>query len=1125
MQETAATMQCESLSLQSPITALQFVGDFILSGEGAGVSLHFLNSTSGRVEKRIGDVLKNYRVHGIETRGGSGGSEPTVLAVYGGKGVAVIELDAGGEEPELRRVGPLYELHDWIWDLRWLRADEQPAGHLALALGHNSVVLCDYWSQRSLREVHCEEKCILYSAHFVGGCWDELVLVSGTVFNQLVLWQMEGPLDLQGRVRAGRRISGHSGVIFSIDYRQESGVLASASDDRSVGLWRVGDLGRGAEGETQCLLRMYGHQSRVWRVWLLEDFVVSAGEDSACLLWTYSGEVARSFRGHRGSLRALAVSEDQQRVATGGEDSAIRLWKIGDEEPEDVTVIRLQLGDAEGVGSPKALASVDPTLVLVMTDSGGVYSCCLVSGRWKLLLEDQAYRSYGLLSAAALPSGSVLCALGNIQGCLKIFPVFRPELAVERREHRGKVHSLSWASLDGQGPDQCNLFSSGPEGEMLWWEVSWAQDRLSWVGRGRFLLPACKHRWHTCAAFAPGLPYLACGDRRGSLLLYSTDEGPEPVSELPGLHGKSGVTSVLFHGGLLHSSGRDGFCRQLRVEAGRLGLLRCQRACGWVERLLPLEPSDHDGPLLGIGFRAADFVAWGLESEQRPVLRVPCGGGHRSWCFSGSVSPAGLGLFAYIKSGGVYACQWRGRREAGAMVKEGAHGRDITSVRLLGRLEAYTSVLATASEDTSVNVLALHTASGRLTKLADISDHLSSVRAMAVVRGPGPSALLFTAGGRAQLRCSRLLFGPEDTNSGLRCRVEQLGSHRLSEDWERRKNRHRMLKMDPETRYMSIVVVDGGMDSEGNPHSSWHYLAAACSDGAVRLFIIDESEKKILLLAESFYHQRCVLKLQTFTHQPASGSQVVFLCSAATDGRIALWNISGIIETAKGADIRQERTRQPLELGTPCLVFVAHQCGVNGLDVRSLDDGRFLLASGGDDNAVRIWVICITPWAGSDGPLSPSSSERQEEAGSGSREDRGDEAAEDSRGWSNLGVVADCWSLDGGLALRVLKGPSAESAHAAHVTGLRFLSSRMLVSASIDQRLNHWALSSRCLTLIHSRWCQVADIAELESWEGHPAGTHLFALCGDGLQVLKSWQTGTDGPAPETDSTDARGPR
>jgi len=38
---------------------------------------------------------------------------------------------------------------------------------LAVALAHNNVVMLDWNTNEIVLEVHCKEKCILYSAHFI----------------------------------------------------------------------------------------------------------------------------------------------------------------------------------------------------------------------------------------------------------------------------------------------------------------------------------------------------------------------------------------------------------------------------------------------------------------------------------------------------------------------------------------------------------------------------------------------------------------------------------------------------------------------------------------------------------------------------------------------------------------------------------------------------------------------------------------------------------------------------------------------------------------------------------------------------------------------------------------------
>ena len=104
-------------------------------------------------------------------------------------------------------------------------------------------------------------------------------------------------------------------------------------------------------------------------------------------------------------------------------------------------------------------------------------------------------------------------------------------------------------------------------------------------------------------------------------------------------------------------------------------------------------------------------------------------------------------------------------------------------------------------------MVAVQARTGAVRVLAVITDHISSVRTLAAVtagddgrRGRRLSALLVSAGGRAQIQCYRLLIGWDGQLERPSCQVIQVSRHRLDEQWERKKNRHKTVKMDPETR-------------------------------------------------------------------------------------------------------------------------------------------------------------------------------------------------------------------------------------------------------------------------------------------------------------------------------------
>ncbi|NWI64442.1 WDR6 protein, partial [Todus mexicanus] len=618
---------------------------------------------------------------------------------------------------------------------------------------------------------------------------------------------------------------------------------------------------------------------------------------------------------------------------------------------------------------------------------------------------------------------------------------------------------------------------------------------------GRYRLPPCKQRWHTCAAFLPQGGLLLCGDRRGSLLLFpcssspgaaaestgDTDGGTEllgedsgsesepsclsrkgalpleaPLFVLFGLHGKTGVTSVTCHEGYIYSTGRDGVYRQLRLQGRQLEVLRKHRPCKglqWIEELR----FTPDRDLLVLGFHADNFVVWSSRTGEN-LHCIPCGGGHRSWSYcSGPEAEA----FAFIKSGDVmlYRCQAEPREQQ--VLLASLHGREITCVRRLGAVEvpgrAALNVFVTGSEDTTACVLALSERSRAATPLTRLSDHISSVRALAL--GPGDegfseglSTLVFSAGGRAQIECYRLLCaGDPASESSVACQVIHVASHRLDEYWERKKNRHKLVKMDPETRYMSLSVVPG--TSTEQLQTPWKFLAAACSDGSVRVFGLLEATRQLVLVAESFHHQRCVLKVEAFLHAQA-GEERHLLCSAATDGSVAFWDITGPIVAAADALHRAEGEMQPLALGSPLLTIMAHSCGVNSLHVHGTPEGQYLVASGSDDGSIHVCLLEVA--------------------------------------LVGAGVAAE-------PRLRVLERAARPCAHAAHVTGIRVLRPDLLLSASVDQRLTLWHRGPGGLAALSTTFFHVPDLAELDCWEVAEAGgqpRYYCVLCGQGLEML-----------------------
>ncbi|XP_077457624.1 tRNA (34-2'-O)-methyltransferase regulator WDR6 [Stigmatopora argus] len=494
------------------------------------------------------------------------------------------------------------------------------------------------------------------------------------------------------------------------------------------------------------------------------------------------------------------------------------------------------------------------------------------------------------------------------------------------------------------------------------------------------------------------------------------------------------------------------------------------------EEGLMLENKRTEARFVIFGFHASQFVVWDPVRQER-LLAVPCGGGHRSWSFWPTHTKvwSGYGTLVYIKQGSVLASEsplrspnWSGSaaRNEGWNLREGIHGRGIGCVCRLGsiwiggattaskigisgservQIAGQWEIIVTGGEDTSLTVLGVHPNSGSISVLSIITDHISSVRTMTSIthqdgkRSPKDSqslsALLISASGRAQLQFYRLWIGWDKQRRALICQVVQVASHRLDEHWDRKRNRHKMVKMDPETRYMSMAVVD---------HNSEAVLVAlACSDGAVRLFSFSECKRQIDLLWETFYHQRCVLSVATCSLQDGKGNRFSLLFSAATDGKITVWDMTHT-DSALFFDSPSGASSPP----TPCLTISAHQSGVNSLAVwAKIQDGGCLVTvpSGGDDGQLTVSAIRLE----SSGRIG--------------------------------GFTQDQPQLH--LNLHLISQLTIPLAHAAPLTALKFLRPDLIVTTSCDQRVSLWEL---CSTAINHRGVlctHVADAAGLAVWQ------------------------------------------
>lgn len=134
--------------------------------------------------------------------------------------------------------------NDWIMDAQWLydNNDMTYPTKMVFMYAHNNIEIYDLKSTAPelLYTVQCQVRCILYSARIFGNTESDLILASGTVFNEVHLWK---PFEKneQGDAIVFKELKGHEGVIFGMRFNEDASQVLSVSDDRTIRIWPLKD--------------------------------------------------------------------------------------------------------------------------------------------------------------------------------------------------------------------------------------------------------------------------------------------------------------------------------------------------------------------------------------------------------------------------------------------------------------------------------------------------------------------------------------------------------------------------------------------------------------------------------------------------------------------------------------------------------------------------------------------------------------------------------------------------------------------------------------------------------------------------------------------------------------------
>jgi WD40 repeat protein len=275
---------------------------------------------------------------------------------------------------------------------------------------------------------------------------DGELIASASADKTIALWKKDG-------TKVGT-LQGHNKTVWGVVFSPRGDLIASGSGDNTVKLWRKTSTKSPNPKPSYTLWHtLTGHTKDVADVAIAPDSqtIASASKDKTIKLWSADGKLLRTFTGHTDEVTSVAFSPDSQIIASASNDKTIKLWSA------DGKLLRTLTGHTDRVrhvafspqGNLIASASWDKTVKLWHLDG--------------TLVQTLTEHSDGVIKIAFNPQGRLL-ASASVDRTVKLWKL-DGTLVKTLPAAKDVVSGVAWS------PDGQLLASSSWDGPIALWKL------------------------------------------------------------------------------------------------------------------------------------------------------------------------------------------------------------------------------------------------------------------------------------------------------------------------------------------------------------------------------------------------------------------------------------------------------------------------------------------------------------------------------------------------------------------------------------------------------------------------------------------------------------------------------